>query len=381
MRPVSVLRRAMLLAPISAQAAQAIPVTQTAQVTPRALIFPRDHGSHPEFRTEWWYLTGHFLAGAQAFGFQVTFFRSRVDGSARGAKASLAAEHVVFAHAALTDVGRKTHAHSERIARFNGLSQPKAAVRCEEGNTNVALGNWNIVRQTDGSYSARVQHTGDHPFELDLQLTPTQELLLQGKQGVSQKGPDASQASYYYSQPQLKVSGTVKAATSQAVDGVAWLDHEWSETLLHPEAVGWDWIGINMTDGGALTAFQLRRADGSALWAGGSYRSTTPTRNPKISQQITHIASPAEVQFKPGRVWKSPYTQAAYPVEWQVRTPADVYSIKPVLDAQEMGGKNGGASVTGTIYWEGLVDCFASNGQLAGRGYLEMTGYARAMRI
>jgi predicted secreted hydrolase len=363
----------MLLAPLGSPALAKL-------VVPRSLSFPRDHGSHPEFRTEWWYATGHFMAAGRAFGFQVTFFRSRVDGSASGEKASLAAEHLVFAHAALTDVSAKTHAHSERIARFNS-SAKNNNVRCAEASTDVALGNWHITRQANGSYTARVVHSGADAFELELQLSPTQEVLLQGKRGISQKGPDAAQASYYYSQPQLKVSGTLKTRATEKIDGVAWLDHEWSETLLHPEAVGWDWLGINMADGGALTAFQLRRGNGSALWTGGSYRSTTPDRNPKISQQITYIASPGEVSFEAGRRWKSPYTAASYPVEWLVRTPADFYTIKPLLDSQEMGGDAGAGSITGTIYWEGLVDCIASNGQVAGRGYLEMTGYARPMRI
>ena len=209
-------------------------------------------------------------------------------------------------------------------------------------------------------------------FALDLRLQPTQPMLLQGAQGLSRKGPDVSQASYYYSLPQLQTRGRIslKGETFD-VTGNVWLDHEWSESLLHPDAVGWDWIGMNLLDSSALTAFRLRRADGSTLWSGGSFRSQSSTG------LLTIIASPGEVDWVPQRHWTSPLTRARYPVEWVVRTPAGPYTVKAVIDNQELDSRVS----TGAIYWEGLSELYDSNGKRVGLGYLEMTGYAKPLRM
>jgi predicted secreted hydrolase len=152
------------------------------------------------------------------------------------------------------------------------------------------------------------------------------------------------------------------------VQGTAWLDHEWSEALLHPEAVGWDWIGMNLFNGDSLTAFRLRRADGSPVWAGGSFRAAQ-------SPQARPFA-PDAVSFTPLRFWISPRTRARYPVEWRVNTPgAAVYTVKAVIDPQELDSSQS----TGTVYWEGLSDLLDAQGQQVGRGYLEMTGYAQRL--
>jgi predicted secreted hydrolase len=324
------------------------------------LQFPRDHGAHPAFRTEWWYITGQARAGEREFGFQVTFFRTRVDGT-QGMTSRFAAKQLVFAHAALTDVQGRKLWHDQRIAR-EGFEVALAA----EGDTRVRLRDWSLDRQPD-AYRARVTAAA---FALELRCAPTQELLLQGAQGWSRKGPQPEQASYYYSQPQLVVSGAITLRGQRfEVAGKAWLDHEWSEELLHGDAVGWDWIGMNLDDGSALTAFRLRRQDGSALWDGGSFRS------PRGGGLYTF--SPGEVEFSPQRRWTSPLSQAAYPVEWMVRTPADFYTVKAVIDNQELDSR----SSTGAIYWEGLSDLLDSNGKRVGRGYLEMTGYAQRLRL
>ena len=194
-------------------------------------------------------------------------------------------------------------------------------------------------------------------------------MLLQGNNGLSRKGPDAQQASYYYSQPQLAASGTlqVKGQLFEVV-GTAWLDHEWSQELLHPSAIGWDWIGMNLLDGSALTAFRLRDKDGGAVWEGGSFRSATGT---------LQVFSRGDVTFQPMRFWKSPFSHTIYPVEWQVRTPTHSYTVKAVLDNQELDSRQS----TGSIYWEGLSDLIDSTGKTVGRGYLEMTGYAAPLRL
>jgi predicted secreted hydrolase len=327
------------------------------------LSFPRDHGAHKEFRTEWWYMTGTLQSDAQqAFGFQITFFRSRVD-LAQSSTSRFAAKQLIFAHAALTDVKAGMLLHDDRITR-EGFGIAAAS----DADTDVQIRDWFLsrVRRYENAYSTRVA-TKD--FALDLTATPTQPLLLQGKGGYSRKGPDAAQASYYYSQPQLAISGSLLLqGKQQKVQGTAWLDHEWSEAILHPDAVGWDWIGINLDDGAALTAFQLRRKDGTALWAGGSYRA---------KNGVTRTFSETEVRFEAQAFWTSPASKARYPTRWKAYTPAGNYTVASVIPAQELDSRKS----TGTIYWEGLSDLLNESGLRVGRGYLEMTGYAGVLKL
>ena len=333
----------------------------------RTLVFPRDLGSHPEFAIEWWYITGHLRSGAHAeareFGFQLTFFRSRV-AATQGLHSAFAAKQLLFAHAAVTDVAGKRLLHDQRIARA-GFDVAQAS----DTDTTVTLRDWSLVHN-NGLYQADVK---GEDFQYSLALTETQPLLLQGSQGLSRKGPDPAQASYYYSLPQLKTTGNLKVGgQSWSVEGTAWLDHEWSQALMPPQAVGWDWMGMNLRDGSALTVFRLRDKDGQAVWAGGSFRSASAS-----GQTATRIFKQDEVQFTALRRWKSPLSQADYPVEWTVRTPSATYTVKAVLDNQELDSRNS----TGAIYWEGLSVLLDAQGQALGRGYLEMTGYAQALRL
>jgi predicted secreted hydrolase len=337
----------------------------------RTLAFPRDFGAHKDFRTEWWYLTGHATSGGRLFGFQLTFFRTRVQ-AAQGLASRLAARHLVFAHAAVTDVQGLRLWYDQRIAHSSGAAELDLASTSER-DTDIVLRDWSLQRSAK-DYRAQI---GANDFALDLQFGERQRLLLQGRQGLSRKGPDPLQASYYYSQPQLSVQGEITLQRRVfKLDGsgtsAAWLDHEWSQALLHPHAVGWDWIGMNLFDGSALTAFRLRDKTGAALWDGGSFRA-----GGSRVQDAPYIFSPGEVIFRPLRHWSSPLTRASYPVEWLVRTPADFYTVKAVVDRQELDSR----ASTGAIYWEGLSDLFDSQGRHVGRGYLEMTGYADVLRM
>ena len=331
----------------------------------KKLVFPRDFGSHPDFRTEWWYVTGYVKSADQAFGFQVTFFRSRVDAT-QGMTSRFAAKQLLFAHAALTDVQGKKLLHDQRIAR-EGFD----VARADTADTQVQIRDWSLKRGASG-YQAQVSGSANgagRGFRLSLALKPTQKLLLQGEDGLSLKGPDGKNASYYYSEPQLATRGTVAIdGRDLPVQGVAWLDHEWSEELLPADVVGWDWIGMNLFDGGALTAFQLRDANGRATWGGGSLRAPDGRFFP---------FTPNGVKFSRQRTWKSPLSQATYPVEWIVRVPSGFYTVKAVINNQELDSRGS----TGAIYWEGLCDLFSGSGSQVGRGYLEMTGYARALRL
>jgi predicted secreted hydrolase len=337
---------------------------------PRRLAFARDAGAHPEFKTEWWYITGHAKVAGQeaAYGFQITFFRSRVSGT-QAMQSSLAAKQLLFAHAAITDVRARHLHHDQRIARWSGAAPGQNdtdTASASTQDTGVVLRDWSLLR-AGADLHAQVHAES---FAMDLRFVSTQAVLLQGDAGLSRKGPDPRQTSYYYSLPQLQVSGslTLQGKALQVESGSsAWLDHEWSEEILPLGAEGWDWIGINLFDGSALTAFQVRRKDGAVLWDGGSFRSGS----------TLYIFKPGEVIFKPLRTWRSPTSRANYPVEWMVRTPADFYTVKAVLDNQELDSSNS----TGAIYWEGLCEVRDSNSRLVGRGYLEMTGYAAPLKM
>lgn len=355
---------AALALPHAVKAAHALPA--------RSLAFARDHGSHPDLRTEWWYITGHVQAQGRPWGFQLTFFRSRVDPT-QGMQSAFAAKQLLFAHAAVTDVQGQRLVHDQRIARAGfGVAQ------ASEADTRIRLQDWTLERSdvagtppetTQSRYTTRIVGA---QFGLDLQFESTQPVLVQGQQGLSRKGPDAAQASYYYSQPQLAVGGSLtvngKRMAVTPGTGRAWMDHEWSEALLHPEAVGWDWTGMNLHDGSALTAFRLRRADGSTLWAGGSFR--TPG-------QAATVFDAQAVVFTPERFWVSPDSGASYPVQWRVQTPAGTFGVHALLDNQELDS----SSSTGAVYWEGLSNLVNNAGETVGQGYLEMTGYVKPLRL
>ena len=342
----------------------------------RGLQFPRDHGAHLESNIEWWYLTGDLRTpDNERLGFQITFFRRRT-GLAAQSRSRFAARQLLFAHAALSDIGQARHRHAQRIARWSG-DEAATLARASARDTDVHIDDWSL--QHSGSGDGEREHSvyrtrfGDGQarsgFELQLELRAALPPLLQGDAGFSRKGPDEPQASHYVSEPQLAARGTLQRGGRRvAVHGRAWLDHEWSDALLHPDAVGWDWVGINLDDGSALTAFQLRRADGSRLWAGGSWRDAA-------GRSMAFDA--ASVRFTPGRVWASAATGARYPLQWRLDTPAGRFELRALLDAQELDSR----ASSGTVYWEGLSELLDAQGRRVGSGYLEMTGYAGRLRL
>ncbi len=190
----------------------------------------------------------------------------------------------------------------------------------------MRIRDWSLVREKDGIYVARIP-AGE--FSLDLRFTPTQPVLLQGNAGLSRKGPDESQASYYYSEPQLQAQGKLTLQGTGFRRGRNRMARpRMGEALMHPEAVGWDWIGMNLDDGSALTAFHLRRSDGSALWGGGSFRSR---------DGVARIFKNDEVRFESLKTWDSPRTRAKYPTQWRVQTPSGSFEVRALLDDQELG--------------------------------------------
>jgi predicted secreted hydrolase len=338
----------------------ALAAVANAPVVPGYRIrFPEDEGSHPEFRTEWWYVTGWLeRAGGAALGFQVTFFRVRPEIDESNASA-FTARQIVIAHAALSDAARGRLLHDQRVARASfGLAG------AERGRTQVWLDDWSLV-QDGADYRTRI---GAREFALDLVFTRTQPPLLQGDEGFSRKGRHSEAASYYYSLPHLKVAGAVhEGAKRSAVTGSAWLDHEWSSSYMDPRGSGWDWIGINLDGGGALMAFRMRDKSGAALWAGATLRTAEGRRT---------AYGPGEVEFTPQRTWRSPRTGASYATAWRVRVGALELDVEPLMDDQESDSR----ASTGAVYWEGAVVAMREK-KPVGRGYLELTGYWRAMKL
>ncbi|HEV7476533.1 MAG TPA: carotenoid 1,2-hydratase [Burkholderiales bacterium] len=293
--------------------------------------FPRDHGAHPEYRIEWWYVTG-WLDGP--LGFQITFFRARPEEQSAN-PSSFNPRQVLFAHATLSDPKRGRLLHDQRAARA-GFSLAHAEI----DRTGVWIDDWKLELEAN-RYHARI---AARDFDFDFTLFSPQ-VVLQGEQGFSRKGRRPGEASYYYSRPQINVVGSVNG---RQVTGTAWLDHEWSSAYLAPEAVGWDWCGINMLDGSSLMAFQMRDKKGGI-----------------------HYASPGAT-MRPLRIWKSPRTGTRYPVSMQVND----LRLEPLMDDQELDSR----PTAGTIYWEGAVTAYKDDAAV-GRGYLELTGYWKPMKL
>lgn len=364
--------------------ARAAPPAMQAVAPGKTLAFPADFGAHPAFRTEWWYATGWLeQPDGKPLGFQVTFFRSATAHDADN-PSRFAPKQLVIGHAALSDPALGKLLHGQKIAREGfGLAWAKT------GNTDIRLDDWRLQR-SDGTDAAKRSvydtaiRSGD--FALSLHMAASQSPLLQGEQGYSRKGAQAAQASYYYSEPQLVVTGSItRAGMTQTVRGTAWLDHEWSTTALDDNATGWDWTGINLADGGALMAFQVRGKSGEKLWAHATMRDA--------GGGLTQFAA-NEVLFRPRRSWRSARTGASYPVAMSLQTGDLLWQLDPLQDDQELDSRLS----TGAVYWEGAVTVRRSvatppaSGSAsvapnntpavpAGHGYLELTGYFKPLKL
>ena len=324
-----------------------------------ALQFPHDFGSHPAYRIEWWYVTGWLTAQDQeTLGFQITFFRTRPEWNEPNPSA-FAPRELLIAHCALSDPAHARFWHDQRVRR----ADPQLAYAAQS-DTRVRIDDWHLERAADG-YHAQAQGA---QFALDLLLAPTQTPMRNGDGGFSRKGPAPQSASYYYSEPHLRVSGHVtRQEHSVAVKGEAWLDHEWSSDYLDPAAVGWDWIGLNLDDGGAVMAFRMRDAQGGTHWSAASVRAP--------SGEVANLSA-GEVEFTPLRFWHSPHTGTDYPVSFRVRIGAREFTLAPLLDDQE----NDTRLSSGAVYWEGAVSATEQQ-RAVGRGYLELTGYGAPLSL
>jgi predicted secreted hydrolase len=329
----------------------------------RAFVFPRDHGAHPEFRNEWWYFTGNLRArDGRRFGYQLTVFRSALSPDVRGGTSSWATRQAYMGHLALSDASAGSFHYFQRFSRG-------AAGLAGAGHQGMSvwIEDWKVSAVGDGSWRLRAAAgEGEDAVALDLVLQPRKPVVLQGDRGLSRKGGEPGNASYYYSLTRIATSGTVATTRGRwSVQGGSWLDREWSTSVLAPGQVGWDWFAVQLDSGDELMYYRLRKRDGSTdrhsqgVWvdAAGNVR--------RLRASDVVVEARGE--------WTSAETGVRYPSGWRIRVPKLELSLDldPLLDNQELDVL--------VRYWEGAVDV---HGRAAGKastgwGYVELTGYDR----
>lgn len=327
--------------------------------------FPRDHGSHDGFRTEWWYYTGNLTTKhGRQFGYQLTFFRRGMPAEQiKTLPSKWSVTQLYLAHFAVSDLKNGRFHFVEKISRA-GLSKAGA----ESNRLHVWIDRW---------HTESPQSTRDHQIlsaakgDLAIQLTvaPEKPLVIHGAGGISRKGAEPGQASHYYSFTRLATSGTIMIGSeSFDVTGTSWMDHEFGSADLGKDLVGWDWFGLQLTDQTELMLYRLRRTDGSADPASSG---TFIDRNGR-----GHHFSIDDFRLEPISFWTSPASKARYPQKWRLTIPLKQLSIDlvPRMAEQELT-TSGSTQVT---YWEGAIEATGtSQGRpLQGQGYMELTGYA-----
>ena len=353
--------------PVTVSQADSVAGAAYPEVFPRTLVFPKDFGAHPDYRTEWWYMTGWLGEGGEKLGFQVTFFRSRTL-HPESNPSRFAPRQLMFAHAALALPSEGQLLHAEVAGRAG-----PAGASFGTADTVLALSGWSLQRSVDDHYKILIP--AEH-FTLELDAFTPLTPVLRGDDGFSLKGPTSHFASYYYSRPQLKVSAKVAFKKSSGsrrkseqplnLSGSAWFDHEWSSSLLMAGAVGWDWIGINLLDGGSLMAFRMRDAAKDTLFSEWDWRDA---RGQVIEKR-------RDVSWQPLGQWRSPRSLVAYPERFQLRVAGRTLTLQPLIPDQEVNAQ----ASTGGFYYEGAVE-LKEGGKLMGRGYLELTGYGAPVAL
>ena len=329
--------------------------------------FPRDHGSHDEYRTEWWYYTGHLqTVSGRRYGFELTFFRVGVNAAGGSQQTNWDLRNLSPAHFAITDIGSRKFRYYEKMNRSSPFTASAAAGRLDVFNES-----WRATTTSDGAWRISASQDGD---AIDLLLRSGKPAAVHGENGVSVKAEGVGYASHYYSMTRLEVSGSVTAKGRQAehCTGLAWMDHEFGSSGLRESQAGWDWFAVQLDNDAELMLYQIRRRDGSAdVTSSGSL--ITPDGD------VIHLTRDQIVVRPLGR-WKSPNNGATYPMRWSVSVPSLRIKLRldPLLENQELVTK-GSTRVT---YWEGAVDVTGSfeNVSVAGQGYVEMTGYDQSYR-
>jgi predicted secreted hydrolase len=328
--------------------------------------FPRDYFNHPEFQTEWWYYTGNVTAeDGHRFGFELTFFRVGVSREATQ-RNTWDLRDLYLAHLAVSDLDGRSFYHTERANRAG-----PGIAGLDGGKERIWNGNWNVSWNGENQVLKAV----DEQVCFSLKLHPEKPPVIHGENGVSQKGAGIGRASYYISLTRLKTSGTLQLQDKKyVVSGFAWMDHEFFTNQLEKEQVGWDWFSVQLSDDTELMLYRIRRADGSVdPYSSGTYVDA--------SGRAAHLRR-EDFSLKPeDQMWKSPATGAVYPVRWRIVVPKLAMELEATtaLESQELAGK----SQTIPNYWEGAIALNGrrGNGAVSGAGYLEMTGYDRAVKL
>ena len=340
---------------------------------PMELVFPADHGPHPDYQTEWWYYTGNLLTpDGRHFGYQLTFFRRALlpEEFAPESESDWATAQAYMAHFALSDTASQTQHAFERLGRgAAGLAGAQVTPY------HVWLEDWEVIETGPAEYRLRAQAETEagEQLAIDLELKDLRGPVLQGERGYSQKGPEPGQASYYYSLTRLESSGAVQAGgQAYTVSGLSWMDHEFSTSVLSANQVGWDWFSLQVNLGAEqqpaeLMLFQIRQADGSI----DPFSSGTLV-NPDGS---TRALKRDDFTITVTGTWTSPDTGAEYPAGWQINAPEIGLELRltPAFADQELN--------LSYAYWEGAVQVEGTLlGEAAsGRGYVELTGYSGSM--
>ncbi len=331
-------------------------------------VFPRDHGSHPDYRIEWWYLTGHFHSQEtqQRFGYQATWFRVAVDPNepqSAPPTESFKQDQLHLAHMAVLDAETGTFVHEERFQRANWDTHASTT------DLDLRNGNWTLKRETSPTEHFQLKGSVKADAWFDFTLTPAKPLVQFGENGISRKGDSPSAASIYLTYPRLELSGQIEIQGKRhTVTGQSWMDHEISSSQLGADQIGWDWASIQLDDGRELMIYLLRKADGTfSQWS----RLYWINEDSKTSALESH-----QFQWKPTKEWTSPETGATYPTHIQLTVPDSktgkevTLHLNPLALNQEMIGKLGGIN-----YWEGACDVLDENKNPIGKAYIELTGY------
>ncbi len=324
---------------------------------PEAVLeFPRDHGSHPEFKTEWWYITGHLDSSDQDLGFQITFFRSANKNAPQDNS-----EQIYLAHAAILDKQSGEFIHEERLNTDDWNAD------AQTGSLELYNGNWYLkMKDTDTEQMlTRFSIKGAGSFELT--LTPSKEKTLFGENGYSKKGDEKGAASHYITFTRLRVTGTHSQKDKKTqLTGVAWMDHEFSSSQLSSEQIGWNWSSLILDDGSEVMAYVMRREDGR-IDANSRLTLISPT-----GDKTEHKGS--SFAWTPIRTWTSPDTGASYPIEYEISWNDQRLHVKPFAENQELIG-----SIGKFEYWEGACEVLDENGRRIGLAYTELTGYTESL--
>jgi predicted secreted hydrolase len=330
---------------------------------PPDLDLPRDHGSHPDYRTEWWYLTGLVQdSDEQRYGYQLTFFRAGLRPGLPPADVSqLRAHQILAAHMAIAAVDTGDFVAYQRVRRQGaGLAQAR------EDRLHVWLESWELEQLADGTILASAASPGGRDA-FEFRLTPARPLTLHGVRGYSRKGQEGGNASAYLTWTRLATSGElVVAGRKLQVEGETWFDHEWGTSQLGDGVTGWDWFGLRLADGRDLMIYRLRQEDGTpSPWSAGTLVAADGT---------TTSLEVKDFSLEPGRTWTSPETGGTYPIEWQIVVPrADLeLDVRALVPTAEVDTR----ATTGVVYWEGPVQI---RGSVEGEGYAELTGYAHSL--